>query len=122
MQQTNAGARSWLIYPVAGALFVVGAKCWMIARYGNPTPFWDQWDAEGSLLYPRFFDGSLRLSDLVAAHNEHRILLTRLWSLLLLELEGYWDPILQMAANAVLFGGFVALFIAAFRPIFSRVD
>ena len=122
MQQGSAPARSWLMVPIAAALIVVGAKCWMIGRYGNPTPFWDQWSAEGGLLYPRFFDGTLRLSDLVAAHNEHRILLTRLWALLLLELEGYWDPILQAAANALLFGGFVAMFIAAFRPVFVRSD
>lgn len=122
MQQHAPGNKdwSWLIYPVACALVVIGAKCWMIARYGNPIPFWDQWDAEGAILYPRFFDGTLRLSDLLAAHNEHRILLTRLWSLLLLELEGYWDPILQMTANTLLLGGFVGLFITAFRPVLAR--
>jgi hypothetical protein len=43
-----------------------------------------------------------------------------LWSLLLLELGGYWDPILQMVANTLIFGAVVALFIAAFRPILDR--
>ena len=110
----------WMVYPLACALVVIGAKCWMIGRYGSPTPFWDQWDAEGALLYPRYFDGTLRISDLVAAHNEHRILLTRLWSLLLLELGGYWDPMLQMAANTLIFGAAVALFIAVVRPLLDR--
>ena len=71
----------------------------MIYRFGSPTPFWDQWDAEGAVLYPKFLDGTLHVADLIAAHNEHRIFVTRLWSLLLLELGGYWDPMLQMAAT-----------------------
>lgn len=113
---------STLIYPLACALAVIGAKCWMIGRYGNPTPFWDQWDAEGVLLYPRYLGGTLQLADLIAPHNEHRILMTRLWSLLLLELEGYWDPILQMLGNTLIFGGLVALLVAAFRPLFAQTS
>jgi hypothetical protein len=84
MQQraTGINVSSWLIYPVACALVVIGAKCWMIACYGSPTPFWDQWDAEAAGLYPNFLSGTLNFSDLIAPHNEHRILMTRLWSLL----------------------------------------
>ena len=110
----------WMIYPFACALVVIGAKCWMIARYGSPTPFWDQWDAEGAILYPKYFDGTLSFSDLIAPHNEHRILVTRLWSLLLLALEGYWDSVLQMLANTLLIGSFVALLVVVFRPILDR--
>ena len=111
---------SWMIFPVACALAVIGAKCWMIHRFGSPTPFWDQWDAEGAVLYPKFLDGTLHVSNLIAAHNEHRIFVTRLWSLLLLELGGYWDPMLQMAANTLIFGAAVALFIAVVRPLLDR--
>ena len=111
---------AWMIYPFACALVVIGAKCWMISRYGSPTPFSDQWDAEGAFLYPKYFDGTLSFFDLISPHNEHRILVTRLWSLLLLELEGYWDPILQMVANTLILGAAVALFIAAFRPILDH--
>ena len=110
---------SALIYPLACALVVIGAKCWMIGRYGNPTPFWDQWDAEGAVLYPRYLGGTLQLADLIAPHNEHRILMTRLWSLLLLELEGYWDPILQMLANTLILGAVIAVLVAAFRPLLT---
>ena len=122
MQQraTGINVSSWVIYPLACALVVIGAKCWMIASYGSPTPFWDQWDAEGVILYPKYLGGTLQISDLIAPHNEHRILVTRLWSLLLLALEGYWDPILQMVANTLILGVVVALFIAAFRPILDR--
>lgn len=107
---------SWMIFPVACALVVIGAKIWMIAQYGSPTPFWDQWDAEGAILYPKYFDGTLSFSDLIAPHSEHRILITRLWLLLLLELGGYWNPTLQMLANTAILGAFVALLITAFRP------
>ena len=122
MQQraTGINVSSWLIYPLACALVVIGAKCWMIAGYGNPTPFWDQWDAEAAGLYPNFLGGTLHFSDLIAPHNEHRILMTRLWSLPLLGLEGYWDPILQMLANALLLGLFVALLVIVLRPILDR--
>ena len=118
--QTRKSSSAWMIYPFACALVVIGAKCWMISHYASPTPFWDQWDAEGGFLYPKYFDGTLSFSDLIAPHNEHRILVSRLWSLLLLELEGYWDPMLQMVANTLILGAAVALFIAAFRPILDR--
>ena len=119
MRQPSLGnnVSAWMIYPFSCALVVIGAKYWMIAHYGSPTPLWDQWDAEGALLYPKYLGGTLQISDLIAPHNEHRILVTRLWSLLLLDLEGYWDPILQMVANTLILGTAVALFIASFRPI-----
>lgn len=107
----------WMIVPLAAALVVIGAKIWMVAHYGSPTPFWDQWDVEGALLYPKYLGGTLQISDLIAPHNEHRLFFTRVWLLLLLDLGGYWDTILQMLANALILGVFVALFIAAFRPI-----
>jgi hypothetical protein len=110
------------IFPVVCALVVIGAKCWMINRYASPTPFWDQWDAEGAILYPRYFAGTLHISDLIALHNEHRILTTRLWALLLLELGGYWDPLLQMVTNTLVLGAFVVLFVAAFRPFLDRAS
>ena len=107
----------WLIYPVSCALVVIGAKCWMIAGYGSSTPFWDEWDAEGALLFPKYVAGTLTFSDLLAPHNEHRILFTRLWSLLLLILQGYWDPIGQMLANTLVLGAMVALLVSAFRRV-----
>jgi hypothetical protein len=109
-----------MTYPLACALVVIGARCWMIGHYGSPTPFWDQWDAEGAILFPKYFNGTLQFSDLISAHNEHRILVTRLWSLLLLELAGYWDVILQMVANTLIVGAVVALVITAFQPILDR--
>jgi hypothetical protein len=79
---------------------ILGAKLVLIAGVGSMTPFWDQWDAEAAFLYKPYLEGTLRFSDLVAPHNEHRILWSRLLSLALLELNGRWDPVLQMIVNA----------------------
>src|SRR5579864_4552316 len=109
----------WIIVPLSCAFVVIGAKCWLVAHYGNPTPFWDEWDAEGASLFPKYLGGTLTFTDLIAPHNEHRILFTRLWALLLLVLQGYWDPIAQMMANTLILGSMVAVLVAAFRRILS---
>lgn len=92
------------ILPYFGfAMFVLGVKLALVAIYGNATPYWDQWDAEADNLYRPWLEGSLHWMDLLAAHNEHRILTTRLLALGLLEMNGrIWNPILQMQVNAVL--------------------
>jgi hypothetical protein len=104
---------------------VLAFKLALIARYGNATPFWDQWEAEADLLYRPWLEGSLRLQDLVAPHNEHRILTTRLLALALLELEGrVWNPILQMQVNAVLHAlalSVLLIFLAKPLPFGYRV-
>jgi len=94
----------WMVFPFDCALAVVGAKCCIISVYGSPTPFWDQWEGKAASIYQPYLTGALRLSDLIAPHNEHRILITRLWSWLLLELNGYWELILQMVANTLMSG------------------
>jgi hypothetical protein len=84
------------------ALLLFGIKLWLIATYANATPYWDVWDAEARNLYHPFFEGTLSWKDLFAAHNEHRILTTRLFDLALLIVNGIWNPLLEMVANAIL--------------------
>lgn len=84
------------------AVLLFGIKLWLIGTYGNATPYWDQWDAEAMQLYRPFQNGTLDWKDLFSAHNEHRILTTRLFDLALLCINGIWNPLLQMVANAVL--------------------
>ncbi|MDE2420816.1 MAG: hypothetical protein KGO49_06485 [Gammaproteobacteria bacterium] len=91
-----------LLSLIAFATLLFSAKLWLICSYGNPTPFWDQWDAEAAKLYAPFLEGTLHLQDLFSAHNEHRIFTTRLLSLAELKVNGVWSPILQMVVNAVL--------------------
>lgn len=97
-------------------LCVLGAKFWLIETYGNPNPFWDQWAAEAEAVYLPWAKGSLRLSHLLVPHNEHRILWTRALGLLELQLNGgIWDPMFQMAANAVLHGLAILLLLGCLR-------
>lgn len=100
--------------PVSGrgacqlALLCVLAWCGklvLIDRFGSSLPFWDQWIAEGWNLYRPFLAGELRVGDLFAPHNEHRIVTTRILDLALLMANGQWDARLQMAVNALVHVG-----------------
>lgn len=104
-----------------GALFalVVGCRLLLIDHYASDVPILDQWDAEGAFLLKPFVEGSLHLGDLFAAHNEHRIVLTRLWTLLWYWLNGQWDPRLEIVANAFLFGFISVLVAVALARIFG---
>lgn len=94
---------------LAGALaMIVGAKLWLIAGYGSSTPFWDEWVEPVSLFRP-YLAGQLSIHDLLAAHNEHRIFLTRLVALALFVAEGRWDPLATILVNAAIHGTAIGL-------------
>jgi hypothetical protein len=96
---------------LAGALAIIlGAKLWLISVYGTSTPFWDQW-VEPNQIYRPYLTGGLNLSGLIAPHNEHRILLTRLIALGLFAAEGRWDPIAQALVNALIQVTAIGIFI-----------
>lgn len=94
------GAARWR-RSVALFLVVVGARFWLIAHYAAPLPYWDQWDGIGAALLKPWIEGRLDLTLLFAAHNEHRIVLTRLLSLGVFAANGQWDGALEMAVNAL---------------------
>ncbi len=72
-------------------------------------PFWDQWDAEGWLLYRAWQEGELGLAALLSPHNEHRILWPRLTALLLFILNNqHWDNLVTASFSAL----FVAVLAA----------
>jgi hypothetical protein len=91
----------WLLSAIV-LLVVAIAQLWLVARAGTDVPFQDQWDSEGRGLYPAFVSGSLGPGDLLAPHNEHRILWTRVLDLVLFSANGQWDPLVQLVAGAVL--------------------
>jgi hypothetical protein len=78
---------------------IFGAKLWLISAFGSPTPFSDQWDVEAAWLFKPYVEGTLRIGDLLSPHNEHRPFWSRLFDLALLELNGRWDPIIEMTSN-----------------------
>jgi hypothetical protein len=100
MTQPNLSRSSGIA--LAGCLLVVlGAKLWLIGRYGSAVPFWDQWDSEGWLLYRPYLTGTFSPAGLIEHHNEHRILFTRLFGLALLKASGEWNPLLEMIVDAL---------------------
>lgn len=88
---------------IAGLLLLLlAARLWVVRDFASATPFWDQWDAQAAFLFDPWLRGTLAPADLLAAHNEHRILATRLLALALLAANGSWSPLLEMTVNAFL--------------------
>ncbi|HEY0965809.1 MAG TPA: hypothetical protein VGD88_00350 [Opitutaceae bacterium] len=87
---------------LAAGLFlsVVGLKLVVIDRYGSDLPEWDQWDAEGLHILLPWQRGTLGIGDFFRAHNEHRIVLTKVLGLAGVALNGQWDSRLQCVINA----------------------
>jgi hypothetical protein len=86
-------------------LVIVAAKWATFDRFGSPMPDWDQWDAEASaLLVPWLEQDPAFLGHLFAAHNEHRVVLTKLQALALTVANGQWDARLEAVVNAMLHG------------------
>ena len=86
-------------------LVIVAAKWATFDRFGSPMPDWDQWDAEASaLLVPWLERDPAFLGHLFAAHNEHRVVLTKLQALALTVANGQWDARLEAVVNAMLHG------------------
>ncbi|MGF1657186.1 MAG: hypothetical protein ACFCU3_09430 [Verrucomicrobiales bacterium] len=113
--------KSWSLGLVVALCFfiVLGARWVMISEIGNAMPLGDQWQAEGLQLFLPYLDGELTWDDLVAPHNEHRLLFPRLQALaLFLVNEQQWNPLLQQAVNA----GLAALAAALLIGVVGRLS
>lgn len=88
------------------------SKFWVIHTFGNNTPYWDQWNAEAHELYKPWMEERLAVADMVKAHNEHRIMTTRIVHLGLFQFLGqHWSPMTQMYLNAALHTAAILAFI-----------
>lgn len=95
------GCAPWLAF----FLVVVGARLLLIALYGTDTPMRDEWFVLAQRLYSPLLHGSLSMANLLEPFNEHRLVTTRLFCLLLLELDGgVWSPVQQMVGSALVQG------------------
>lgn len=99
------------------ALFLAGfgAKLGLILACSSPFPYGDQWPAEAIELFIPYLTNHYSPALLFQAHNDHRIVFTRLLELLLLVANGQWDSQLEMLVNAAIqcagmaaFGGVLA--------------
>lgn len=98
--------------PWIAALVVFAATLWFrlgwVTTYGSSMAFWDQWESEGTTLLAPWQDDQLHGADLLRSHNEHRIVLQRVWTLLAFHLnQGQWDNVVQMAGMVVLWSLFL---------------
>jgi hypothetical protein len=93
----------WL---VALFLVVLGAKLRVVQLYGSPLPLWDQWYEADDFFRP-WVEGHLTWQALFAPDNGHRIFFTRLLDLIVIQLNGRWEPLLQMTVNAFIHTMFV---------------
>jgi hypothetical protein len=99
------------------ALVALVARLVTVGLFASSLPVFDQWDAEGAHLLRPWLHGNLQLSDLFMAHNEHRVAVTRLFTLALFQANsGEWDNLVEACANAFLFASlFGLLFIGLHR-------
>lgn len=74
----------------------------VIHFYGVNLPLADQWDAEINELYLPCIHHTLLLKAFFIAHNEHRILFTRLLNLLLFICNGGYNPIIAVRLQAAI--------------------
>jgi hypothetical protein len=104
MQKNNTGDTGNNTVPLLVlALVVLGFKILLIACFGSALPIQDQWSVEGLATLAPWHAGTLHARDLLDAHGEHRLVLTRLLDIIMLELNGgLWNPLLQMLVNALL--------------------
>ncbi len=84
------------------AALIFFSRLWLVAEWATPVPYLDQWDAEAMALYIPLLHGDFNPIVLVAAHNEHRITLTRLLSVSLFLITKHWPVWELFVANAAL--------------------
>jgi hypothetical protein len=106
----------------AASIFLtgLGAKLGLILYHGMAFPHWDQWPAEAIETFVPWLTGKFSLATLFAAHNEHRIVLARIYDLLLLWLNGQWDSLLEMTGSAVIYCAGVAAFGWVMESLLGR--
>lgn len=125
MKSDDARAARWarvgsIASLAAVFLIVLGARLWLIDRYGSAVPYLDQWNGEAEMVLLPWLNGTLRPGDLLVPHNEHRLLLTRLETLLLFIANQQWDPQLEAVCNAIFQAASLTFLAGIFRRFVSR--
>lgn len=94
------------------SLFLVGlgVKFWLIQSSGSPFPYWDEWEGEAIDVFIPWVQHQFSLLKLFQAHNEHRIVFTKICELGLFLANGQWDSRLEMVFNAFVHSGAIACF------------
>ncbi|WP_349792426.1 hypothetical protein ABQY74_016960 [Xanthomonas sp. WHRI 7064] len=101
---------TWLI-AVAVGLIALAARLLYIEHFAVSMPFWDQWDGEGDNLLKPLLSGSLGLAELLHAHNEHRILPTKLVTLASYLATGQWNNVYEARISAAIYAMIPAILV-----------
>ncbi|PTY06501.1 hypothetical protein DB347_10655 [Opitutaceae bacterium EW11] len=124
-EQTGRAARGerWEtpLLTAGAVLFAVAAKLRQIGYFGSDIPRGDPWSGDAAAVLLPYLRGTLGWADLFAAHNEHRVVFTRLESLFLLAANGQWDARLEQVFNAGLHAAALAVVLLALRKILPRL-
>jgi len=91
--------KKWILSFVFFSLIIMLPRWYYVENFAVALPFWDQWDAEWVGLLKPWIEGKLRLSHLLVGHNEHRILPTRLTTLLIFICTGTWNNLIEARLN-----------------------
>ncbi len=106
MNPPRASFKSFSLWLAALFLVVLGAKLRVVQLYGSPLPLWDQWYEADDFFRP-WVEGHFTWHALFEPDNGHRIVFTRLLDLIVIQLNGRWEPLLQMTVNAFIHTAFV---------------
>jgi hypothetical protein len=120
---TIRGATGFAVrYGSCAALFaiVLGGRWSLVDKFGTDLPEWDQWDAEGLHSLLPWMQHRLTLAEVVLAHNEHRVIVTKLLNLALTLVNGQWDQRVECTVNAALAGLLAVCLFAIGRRCMGR--
>jgi hypothetical protein len=102
-------------------IFVLGFRLTLLYRFSSPIPYWDEWEADLYYLVLPFLSGYLDWPALFELHSEHRIVVTRLITLVGVLLNGEYDPRIGMVAGAVLWSATIALVSAGIFRLLPKL-
>lgn len=105
-------ALRWLAQPQHFALVLLALQplIWLVffvERYASPFPIWEEWTVKGLPAY-LIKTGGFTFDELIRQHFEHRLLLTRLLTVVNTALFN-WNLKLEIYANLLLAGGVLLL-------------
>ena len=97
---------------LTGLFFLIwGTKLSLIHAFGSDLPLWDIWEMEGNL-FPKVLAGAIEPSAWFGPHHNHRPFTTRLLFAMLFEINGQWDPFIDLVVSSFFYSFILTGFCA----------
>ncbi len=103
--------RWWRWLTLTFALLLAAVRLSVIDWCAPLVPFWDEWMATADYILKPWRHGHVSWFALWRPHNDHRIVLTRLWEMAWYRVLGQWDPTVVATANVLLITAAEAAFV-----------